>query len=304
VNVIDWRRADSVLMRALYSEEHQRWLAQLGWNTSDTWAEVEAARVGGRLPGFLARPDDGDPADVRGWAYALMDAGVMQVGGFTARSIDATRVLLDALASQAKAERAEGLSAFVYSDAPGFEEELAARQFQVDRYRYLVRPPSVSNPTEIAPGEAWAPDDIARAACLLQASYGPSGKAFAAHGRIDEWERYVRNLVEYPACGHFDAAATRVLRDGDRLLGLVMVTALGPGMAHIAQVAVHPASRGQGLAGRLLDDAIAYVTSQGLPRVSLLVRDTVADANALYQHRGFEPTTTFISARKNLDMRR
>ncbi len=304
MNIIDWRRADPVLMRALYSEEHQRWLGQLGWNTTETWSEVEEARVAGRLPGYLARPDGGDPADVRGWAYALMDAGVLQVGGFTARSPDATRVLLDALTAQAAAERAESLSAFVYSDAPGLEQELETRRFRVGRYRYLVRQPSVSNPTNIEPADAWAAGDIPRAAALLQSAYGPSGQAFAAHGRIEEWERYVRNLVEYPACGHFDAAATRVLREGDGLVGLVMVTALGPGLAHIAQVAVHPASRGRGIAGRLLDDAIAYVTSQGLPRVSLLVRDDAADANALYARRGFEPTATFVSASKNLDMRR
>ena len=31
------------------------------------------------------------------------------------------------------------------------------------------------------------------------------------NGRLDEWDRYVRNMVEFPACGQFDAAATRVL---------------------------------------------------------------------------------------------
>ncbi len=304
MNVVDWSRADAVLMRALYSEEHQRWLTHLGWNTSETWPEVEVARLAGRLPGYLAMPDGGDPADVRGWAYALMDAGVLQVGGFTARSTDATRVLLDALMTQASAERAECLSAFLYSDAPGLEQELEERRFRVGRYRYLVRPPTVSNPADIEPGEPWRADDVSRAACLLQAAYGPSGQYFAAHGRLDEWERYVRNMVEFPACGRFDAAATRVWRDGDRLTGVVMVTALGPGLAHIAQVAVHPAARGRGIAGRLLDDAIAFVTSQGLPRVSLLVSDSAADANALYARRGFEPTATFVAARKNLDMRR
>ncbi len=84
---------------------------QLGWNTTETWAKWSRHAWRAGCPGHSARPDGGDPADVRGWAYAcLMDAGAGRYGRAPA---DATRVLLDALTAQATADRAEGLNAFV-----------------------------------------------------------------------------------------------------------------------------------------------------------------------------------------------
>jgi len=78
------------------------------------------------------------------------------------------------------------------------------------------------------------------------------------------------------------------------------MTALGPGVAHVAQVAVHPQRRGQGLAGKLLDRALALAHAAGRSRTTLLVEDGATAARTLYARRGFRPCAGFIAARCEL----
>ena len=110
----------------------------------------------------------------------------------------------------------------------------------------------------------------------------------------------MHNLMAYPGCGRFDRTATRVLREDGRMIALVMMTALGPGVAHVAQVAVHPERRGQGLAGKLLDRALALAHAAGRSRATLLVEEGASTARTLYAARGFRPCATFIAARREL----
>jgi ribosomal protein S18 acetylase RimI-like enzyme len=94
--------------------------------------------------------------------------------------------------------------------------------------------------------------------------------------------------------------ATRVLREDGRMIALVMMTALGPGVAHVAQVAVHPECRGRGLAGKLLDRALGLAHAAGRSRATLLVEDGARAARTLYARRGFRFCATFTAGRREL----
>src|SRR6185503_13734933 len=148
--------------------------------------------------------------------------------------------------------------------------------------------------------ETWRDEDEPAAGDLLRAAYGSNGRFFAAHGLPREWHHYVHNLVAYPGCGRFDRTATRVLREDGRMTAIVMMTALGPGVAHVAQVAVHPDRRGQGLAGKLLERALAMSHAAGRSRATLLVEEGAGAARTLYARLGFRPCATFIAARRDL----
>jgi GNAT superfamily N-acetyltransferase len=65
-------------------------------------------------------------------------------------------------------------------------------------------------------------------------------------------------------------------------------------------VAVHPDRRGQGLAGKLLDRALALAHATGRSRATLLVEDGASAARSLYARRGFRPCATFVAARREL----
>jgi ribosomal protein S18 acetylase RimI-like enzyme len=296
VRIRDWRYAETPALEALYEAERRQWLNDLGWDTAEAWSEIEGARTAGRLPGLLAVDDRGS---ICGWTYFLIDDRIAQVGSLVGESAEATRALIDSVLVRASGH-AECVTCFSYAKAPGLEAALTAHGFEITRYHYLSRTANPLDPFRPDGAEAWRDGDEKAAADLLRAAYGSNGRFFAAHGLPREWHRYVHNLVAYPGCGRFDATATRVLREDRRLTAAVMMTALGPGVAHVAQVAVHPDRRGQGLAGKLLDRALAMAHAAGRSRATLLVEDGAAAARTLYAGRGFRPCATFIAARRAL----
>jgi ribosomal protein S18 acetylase RimI-like enzyme len=296
VRIRDWRYADTPSVAALYEAERRQWLTDLGWDTAAAWPEIEGARTAGRLPGLLAVDERGS---ICGWTYFLVDDRVAQVGSLVGESPEATNALIDSVIARA-AGHAECVTCFSYNRAPGLEAALAAHGFAVTPYQYLSRSAPALDPFRPDGADSWRDGDEKPAAELLRAAYGSNGRFFAAHGLPLEWQRYVHNLVAYPGCGRFDPMATRVLREDGRVIALVMMTALGPGVAHVAQVAVHPEHRGQGLAGKLLDRALALVHAAGRTRATLLVEDGATAARTLYARRGFNPAATFIAARRTL----
>jgi ribosomal protein S18 acetylase RimI-like enzyme len=80
------------------------------------------------------------------------------------------------------------------------------------------------------------------------------------------------------------------------VLGAALVTTISPGVAHLAQLAVHPSVRGRGIAGTLTDDAIHMAALGGCHRMTLLVEHTSAAAMRIYAARGFAPREHFIAA--------
>jgi len=81
--------------------------------------------------------------------------------------------------------------------------------------------------------------------------------------------------------------------EGDRLVGNVTVTQLdNSDVWSLSNVAVLPEYRGRGIAGELVDWAIAHVRRRRGRRVVLQVRSNNTGAIALYAHRGFRTYDT------------
>ncbi|HEY6506935.1 MAG TPA: GNAT family N-acetyltransferase, partial [Vicinamibacterales bacterium] len=123
-----------------------------------------------------------------------------------------------------------------------------------------------------------------------------SGAQFARDGSLEQWRRYVRSLVAHSGCGRLDPAASLVWRDGQRMLGLALVTGIGYRVAHLAQLAVHPDARGHGRGGALVDAALARARAAGCVRMTLLVDESSAHARRVYDVRGFRPQGCFLAA--------
>jgi ribosomal protein S18 acetylase RimI-like enzyme len=290
--VADWRRADAATLRSCYEQEAQHWRAELGWDTADTWSTVEQARCTWGLPGLIAF----DGSDVRGWTFYTRESDRLEVGALVSESADTTVRLLE---SVIEAGRDLPLtSCFILNRAPDLRAALVTRGFDVEDYLYLSRPlaPAAEEPPDADDG--WRDGDVEPAAILLRAAYaGQHGRHFAPTGHLGEWTRYVRNMVEQTACGILDPWATRVARDGQAMRALVLVTAIGPRTAHIAQVAVDPRHRRQGLAERLVRNVCARAAAAGQEEMTLLVGETNEAARRLYDRLGFRRRATFIAAR-------
>lgn len=292
MNVCDWRDADPADTQWLYAREQDYWVRELAWDASTAWREIEQARVTWGLPGRIAFDNQKTPC---GWCYCMPDGDTFHLGGIVAEHPRVTAALVDAsLAIATAGAKPARMSTFVPMRAEGLETVLGERGFACERYHYLARPVAAgeSRTTEAAP---WQEDLLIPAAVLLQAAYGAGGRHFAPRGLQVEWEHYVRGLVERPGCGVLEPSITRVIKSSEAMQALVLATRLAPGTVHLAQVAVHPERRREGVARRLVDEACRLAASRGARLVTLLVGENNAAARQLYEQMGFVPRAMFLA---------
>ena len=301
--VRDWRDVDPAAMRERYAREARQWRQGLAWDIASSVETIELARTTWGLPGVVAG-GVGEP--IRGWAFWIVEDGLVKVGGLAAEHAAATRAVVHAILERAGAAAVEGLSLFLYDRTPGLRRALHATGFEIEPFLYLSRNitrPSAAIPACHGDGDAlrgWLPEDEAAAAQLLAESYGAAGRHFAPHDRPEQWARYIRDLVRQTAVGELMPDATRMLRAGDRMAALVVMTRIAPATAHVAQVVVHPAWRGRRLASALVGAACTRAAEQGCTRATLLVAADNRPARTVYARMGFDVTASFVAARRGL----
>ena len=298
MTILDWRGIPPERLAPVYTRERQRWLSTLGWETAESFAHVELARTTWGLPGFVALDQRGH---VAGSIYYMHIDRRFEVGGVTAETPEATCGLLNAVLDAADLARVDEVCCFVFEGARSLGLELARRDFQLGTHLYLARPLDASRPraAHATGSRSWLPTDESGAAALLNHAYEPAAsRHFAPDNTPDQWRRYVRGLTTQAACGAPNPVATRVVHDGGRMVGVAIVTTLGPGTAHVAQIAVDPSARRQGLGRRLLAESLGIATAQGHVTATLLASAANQPARALYAEFGFTERAAFISARR------
>lgn len=298
MRTLDWRDADPAALAPLFTRERERWMAGLRWETSDAWSEVEQARTTWGLPGFVAVDGTGT---IQGISFHLPTATRLELGGLFGESPEAAHALVRATIAAAGEAGVDEVSCFLYESRPLVADALGASGFLVEPFPYLVRPltAGLGEPRRLdalVRVREWSPDDVEPLAALFASAYDPmSARRFTTSPTPDGWAHYVSNLVGQTACGLLDPSATRMAWDGDRLVGAVIVTTIGPRTAHVAQVAVHPDWRGRGIARALVADGCLR-SAAGADRITLLVGSGNSAARALYASMGFEPHARFLAA--------
>jgi len=295
VIISDWRAASADDVQRLYAAETARWRRDLGWDISTQWPVVESARAAGTLPGWIARSPAGE---VRGWSFHLLHRDTLQVGALASDAPETTRQLLAAIRSSPEAGSAGDLLIFGYHQAPGLAACLEPLGYQVQSYRYLEK----SLDTPVAPAapalRSFERADAPGIAALLAAAYPAVDpvRPFARTGHRDDWVEYVAQLIFGRGCGDFEPSLSPVSPGEEgSLAGAALVTRIAPGVAHLAQVAVHPVVRGRRVGRSLIDAAAAAARRQGCARLTLLVSDCNEPARQLYGRLGFVETAAFAS---------
>ena len=234
-----------------------------------------------------------------GWTFFVVRGDSLQIGGLVAASRDVTEALLDAILESDDASAASDAMLFTLGGAPGLDEHLDRHRFTAEPYHYLERPLGGTPPSP-RHGRPWDARDVRAAARLLARTYTETDLArpFARQGRYVDWLEYTEQLVMTDGCGTFVPQASLVVpaREPARLDAAVLVTAVGPETAHIAQVAVDPAAQGGGIGRGLLTEAIRILEDRGFERLTLLVAGHNQAASALYAKLGFRKTAAFAAA--------
>jgi ribosomal protein S18 acetylase RimI-like enzyme len=294
--VVDWRDAPSEDVVPLVEAEAKAWLRSLHWDVADAWHVIEPARLAGQLPGAIVLDDRGRPS---GWTAYLRHGASVQVMAVVACSEAATRALLDQIMTSPEAESSAICIVCVREGSPGLIPALGEHGFAVEPYRYLVAPLDRFSPGDES-FDPWPDSDEDVARLFARAYEGDEAvRAFAPTGALPEWIEYVAQLRKGPGCGWYQGDLCFAWRDPatGEPGAAILVTHLGPGTVHIAQLAVDPAVRRRGLARRLVRTALGRATGR-FERATLLVSAANRAGGALYESFGFEETARFIVATK------
>lgn len=100
---------------------------------------------------------------------------------------------------------------------------------------------------------------------------------------------FSREVAALPAPYRAPTGVLLLARDGARMLGCAGVRALEPGrIAELKRLFVRPEARGQGVAERLVRDAMAFAAGAGYAVLRLDTLPTMAAAQRLYERLGFQ----------------
>ena len=313
----DWCDVPADDLCAAYEGERQRWRSLLQWDSAAAWQEIEHARVAWGLPGFVAI----DPAGrLRGLVYYLIEHDRIDVGGLISDTDQATDVLLDGVVTVAQALRLPIVRGLLLDHAVALPSSLRVRQFRVERHFYLSKPLGSADertmrgqrlwtrlterpvPLERAEtADGWRSGDADAAAALLARAYDrDGGRLFAPNNQMGEWQRYVRNLVGHVGCGTVNPRLSQVIRNGEDIVALALLTDIAPGTAHLVQLAVDPSARGERLGEALVRRACWLLQEASYQTLTLMVSEQNRAARALYDRAGFRQDATFLAATLNL----
>lgn len=296
---VDWRQTPADLVGSLVAAEAATWLSLLHWDVRESWDVIEPARQAGLLPGCVTFDDAGHAS---GWCAFVCHRDSVQVMTLVAEERGVTDALVEYILNSSQAQTARTAIVCVRATAPGLEELLAKAGFSVERYCYLETRlgPADTASCELAP---W-PGGVEDAVSLFMRAYAGETtiRAFAPDGSPEAWLEYLDSLLRTPGCGWFnDDLSLSVPGSGNRAVdGAILVTDLGPGTVHVAQLAVDPDARRRGVARRLVTGAMERASVYGAERMTLLVSERNEPALALYAGLGFRPVTHFVVASRTL----
>lgn len=296
MTIADWRDIPAAQLAPVLAQERERWLAALHWDYSRTLADIERARVSGRLPGFVAL----DGQRIVGWTYFLSHRQTLLIGQLWSTQPQGTRLLVDAVLATPDAQASPTIIGFGFFDAPRATDVLRAAGFVVEPYLYLSR--DLSRPMERPRRDCGSYDPHANrdVAHLLRGAYltSPPNRPFALGGSEPEWVEYVTQLTLGNGCGVFDAASSVLRDDGRAIEGVAIVSAIAGDTAHLCQLAVNPGARRIGLGVDLLATACGRARQNGRARMTLTVASSNTAALALYRRFGFAELARFTFARR------
>ncbi len=109
--------------------------------------------------------------------------------------------------------------------------------------------------------------------------------------------KFLKNIIMLPGCGQFQEHASFVLRapHSHELVGVVLTSAVAPGVGHTTQICVMPGYQRHGLGRRLIQATIQALRARRFSALSLTVTAANQRAVGLYASLGFAQIKTFTA---------
>ena len=291
MTLVDWRDVPAEHIRPLLLAERQRVLDALHWDLDSSLEAIEQARERGDLAGLLLHDKDGFPA---GWTCYFLVNRTLHIGALHATTAGGIRQLLSSALTSPEAQLAGGVSCYLHAATPSTKSALSRLHFDLHAHQYLQAPLNAPwrAPEPCDRRQRMTRDHIPDLVRLLARAYDghPTARAFAPNGRLEEFARYLSQLLDGHGAGTWQPSQSFVTTSEDgRLHGAVVTTAIARGIAHVAQLVVDPVVHRRGIGRQLLLSTAQAAASEGAERLTLVVAEDNIVARRLYQSLGFVP---------------
>jgi ribosomal protein S18 acetylase RimI-like enzyme len=302
LEILDLRHFSARQLRPLLETESRLWQERLRWNyqsSTELLLQYLDSRI---LPGFVAL----DRGRICGFTFCVYEGQKAVVGDAFAIANEPAQMLhitqsllhqlLQLLQHSPGIHRVE--SQLLLYDAGSIDEPFLTAGFAMYPRLFMEYdlpqshdPARTSNLPPHIELLSWSSDHYQAAAELIHESYlghidaRINDQYCSLHGSL----RFLHNIVRFPGCGVFDPDASWVLRDkrNGALIGMLLCSRVANDVAHITQLCVATAYRGQRLGISLLEHCIHHLTSSHFAAITLTVTEANHQAVKLYQDSGF-----------------
>jgi ribosomal protein S18 acetylase RimI-like enzyme len=147
--------------------------------------------------------------------------------------------------------------------------------------------------------EEWNDRYFTACARLIQLAYADhmDGEINDQYRNEEGALKFLKNIIMLPGCGQFQQRASFVLRapHSHELAGVVLTSAVAPGVGHTTQICVMPGYQRHGLGRRLIEATIQSLRAHRFSALSLTVTAANERAVRLYASLGFTQIKTFTA---------
>jgi len=315
--IVDIRQLRAQQFQPLLQAESLAWLEDLHWDYAPSAELISAYLEEKRLSGFAVVEGDG----AKGYCLYFREGtkgliGSLFVDPADSRADRAVALLgktIDTLAGRADVRRIEAQLPHFSLDEIG--PYFRSRAFQIYLRQFMAfhlgarpenRPPSPIRPKSSRPAamrlgdflfEPWERKHDREAAQLLHHVYRSHIDAAVndQYCTVAGTTRLVESIVRHRGCGDYlqHASIAAIHRSTGRLAGILGLTAVRPGTAHIPQIAVAAGFQGLGLGSAMLRSSFEKLARGGFSEVSLTVTTLNSGAVRLYERLGFRTFREF-----------
>ena len=314
--IVDVRQLRAQQFQPLLQAESRAWLEDLRWDYGPSSGLIASYLEEKRLSGFALLEDDlarGYCLYFREGFKGLIGSLFVEAGGSRAGcEIDLLRKTIDVLSGFASIRRIEAqLPHFsLHQIGPYFLSrafQTYLRQFMTFR---LAESPAGGGSSATQPGSGlptaptgdfvfkpWERKYDREAAQLLHHVYRNHIDAAVndQYCSLTGTTRLVESIVRHRGCGDYlqQASIAAIHVSTGKLAGILGLTAVRSGTAHIPQIAVASSFQGIGLGSTMLRAAFEKLAWDGFAEVSLTVTSLNSGAVRLYERIGFRTFREF-----------
>ena len=303
VEVTDLRRVNTRKLQPLFDEEARCWRELLHWDYRPSLDLIRSFIEARSLLGYAAW-QNGEPA---GYGFYVLEDRKGLIGGLFVSQrfsqVEIARLLLSEMVSSLRhLPHIERVEAQLMPSGPEMDDVLSEEGFRLYHRQFMllalvprmVREP---RPAEGLRLESWSDRWLQPAARLIRLAYDShiDGEINDQYRSEAGALRFLRNIVFLRGCGEFLPRASFVVSfsETDVPIGIVLTSAVAPGVAHTTQICVLPGYQGHGLGRRLLEASIASLERAGYSALSLTVTSANLPAIRLYESIGFRTLRRF-----------